>query len=130
MTLALPIHEDNRLKDTVKELFGSILNDDENEDDNSGSDDEEAALKKSELMKEKIRDIDWSRVASEIGNNRKSAECMRRYNKISGIRGTEKTAVLKGPWTEEEDRRVISLVRAHGAKKWSQIAAELPGEIR
>mmetsp|Transcript_35521 Transcript_35521/g.52039 ORF Transcript_35521/g.52039 Transcript_35521/m.52039 type:complete len:866 (-) Transcript_35521:166-2763(-) len=122
-------NEDNRLKDTVKELFGSILNDDENEDDNSGSDDEEAALKKSELMKEKIRDIDWSRVASEIGNNRKSAECMRRYNKISGIRGTEKTAVLKGPWTEEEDRRVISLVRAHGAKKWSQIAAELPGRI-
>ena len=34
-----------------------------------------------------------------------------------------------GPWTEEEDRKVISLVMAHGDKKWSQIAAELPGRI-
>lgn len=53
---------------------------------------------------------------------------MRRYNKISGHRGGEKAVALKGPWTEEEDLKVIALVRAHGAKKWSQIAAELPGK--
>ncbi len=64
-----------------------------------------------------------------VGNGRKSAECLRRYNKISGHRGGEKAAALKGPWTEEEDSKVIALVRAHGARKWSQIAAELPGEL-
>ena len=37
--------------------------------------------------------------------------------------------ISKGPWTKEEDEKIISLVRAHGAKKWSQIAAELPGRI-
>jgi len=34
---------------------------------------------------------------------------------------------MKGPWTEDEDKKVIELVKKHGARKWSQIAAELPG---
>ena len=33
----------------------------------------------------------------------------------------------KGPWTEEEDRKVVELVGKYGPKKWSQIASELPG---
>ena len=36
---------------------------------------------------------------------------------------------MKGPWTAEEDRRVVELVRKHGAKKWSLIATNLPGRI-
>ena len=83
----------------------------------------------SELERDKIRDLDWSRVASMVGNGRKSAECMRRYNKITGIRGGEKAGALKGPWTKEEDEKIMRLVEAHGAKRWSQIAAELPGRI-
>lgn len=79
--------------------------------------------------KDKVRDLDWAKVASMIGNERKSAECMRRYNKLCGNRGAEKAGALKGPWTKEEDQKVIQLVTAHGAKKWSQIAAELPGRI-
>ena len=35
----------------------------------------------------------------------------------------------KGPWTPEEDAKVIELVRAHGARKWSTIAQQLPGRI-
>ena len=34
----------------------------------------------------------------------------------------------KGPWTKEEDRKVIALVQQHGPKHWDQIASELPGE--
>jgi hypothetical protein len=83
----------------------------------------------SELERDKIRDLDWARVARMVGNGRKSAECMRRYNKITGIRGGEKAGALKGPWTQEEDDKIMSLVQAHGAKRWSQIAAELPGRI-
>jgi len=41
----------------------------------------------------------------------------------------EKQEILKTPWTPEEDQLVIELVATHGAKKWSQIAAFLPGRI-
>ena len=37
--------------------------------------------------------------------------------------------LIKGPWTKEEDERVIQLVNQLGAKKWSVIASSLPGRI-
>lgn len=36
---------------------------------------------------------------------------------------------IKGSWTEEEDRMLISLVNQHGTKKWTRIAEDLPGRI-
>jgi hypothetical protein len=89
-----------------------------------------AARKRVGVPKDKARDIDWAEVATQMGNGRKSVDCLRRYNKITGNRGGEKPGALKGPWTAAEDNKIISLVHAHGAKKWSQIAAELPGEFR
>ena len=61
---------------------------------------------------------------------RKPAECMRRYTKLRGAAkgGAEKAGASKGPWTEDEDKKVMELVEKHGPKKWSQIASELPGE--
>jgi hypothetical protein len=55
---------------------------------------------------------------------------MRRYTKLRGAAkgGAEKAGASKGPWTDEEDRKVIELVQTHGPKKWSQIASELPGK--
>ena len=41
--------------------------------------------------------------------------------------GGDKKEMSKGPWTEEEDRKVVELVGKYGPKKWSQIAQELPG---
>lgn len=78
--------------------------------------------------KDKIRDLDWALVAQKVANGRNSAECLRRYNKIVGNRATEAAAALKGPWTTEEDQKLMKLVKENGPKKWSQIAAELPGE--
>ena len=37
--------------------------------------------------------------------------------------------LVKGPWTKEEDDKVIELVGQHGACKWSLIASSLPGRI-
>eukprot|EP00048_Salpingoeca_helianthica_P016289 m.231504 g.231504 ORF g.231504 m.231504 type:complete len:573 (-) comp18382_c0_seq1:252-1970(-) len=37
--------------------------------------------------------------------------------------------IIKGPWTKEEDEKVIELVRSLGAKRWSVIAAHLKGRI-
>ena len=40
-----------------------------------------------------------------------------------------KPTLVKGPWTEAEDAKVVELVGRLGAKKWSAIAGHLPGRI-
>jgi len=125
-------NEDDKLK-RIMESLGLPLSDDEESSSEGQVDNPSSALKKVEHHKKKkqfLSVMNWSRVASMLGNGRKSSECLRRYNKLTnGNSSTEKITATKGPWTEEEDRKVIGLVMAHGAKKWSQIAAELPGRI-
>jgi hypothetical protein len=75
----------------------------------------------------------WGEVADAVGNNRTNVQCLQRYNKLTKnpARHGQPEAIavcMKGPWTEEEDKKVIELVGTHGARKWSQIAAELPGK--
>jgi hypothetical protein len=70
--------------------------------------------------------VDWTKIAKSHGNDRTSSDCMKRYNKITGVRNN-KLVAMKGPWTAEEDQKIVALVAANGARKWSQIAAELPG---
>ena len=101
-----------------------------------------------QIQPEQIRDIHWSTVSDRMhackiesikpqhANHhphsyiRKPAECMRRYTKLRGAAkgGAEKAGASKGPWTDEEDQKVVELVERHGPKRWSQIASELPGE--
>lgn len=38
-------------------------------------------------------------------------------------------SLIKGPWTEEEDRMVLHLVDKNGPQKWTLIAEHLPGRI-
>ena len=70
---------------------------------------------------------DWKeigRIVSAVsGNTRTEVQCLHRWQKVLD------PALLKGPWAAEEDAKVLELVRLHGAKKWSTIAAELPGRI-
>jgi hypothetical protein len=116
----------------VAELFDSDSEDDTEIDDleeEEEVDGQRAIRKRDGKEKDRMRDLNWPEVAKRIGNHRKSAECMRRYNKVSGSRGGEKAAALKGPWTADEDVKITNLVKAHGAKRWSQIAAELPGKL-
>ena len=37
--------------------------------------------------------------------------------------------MIKGPWTEEEDNKLVEMVLKFGAQNWSQIATALPGRI-
>ncbi|KAK3409851.1 hypothetical protein EUGRSUZ_J01929 [Eucalyptus grandis] len=41
-------------------------------------------------------------------------------------RGSHAT-LIKGQWTEEEDRKLVSLVKQYGVRKWAQIAEKLAG---
>ncbi|GKZ00799.1 hypothetical protein MPSEU_001031600 [Mayamaea pseudoterrestris] len=79
-----------------------------------------------ELLKqavEKYGTDDWNKIASQFKGERTTSECQTRYQKLKN--GTSKA----GPWTEDEDLKVVELVQKHGAKRWSLIAEELPGRI-
>lgn len=102
-------------------------------DQGSKSKDEDGSLKVIKREKNWFfhdHEVDWDEVALIMKNGRKGPECLRRYNKLMNkVNSYDKSGVaIKGPWTEEEDKKVVELVMAHGAKRWSQIAAELPGE--
>ena len=64
----------------------------------------------------------WKMIASYLPG-KSQVQCLHRWNKVLNPNLT------KGPWTEEEDRKVLDLVEQHGAMKWSVIASYLPGRI-
>jgi hypothetical protein len=64
----------------------------------------------------------WKSIASYIPG-KTEVQCLHRWTKVLNPN------VTKGPWTTEEDSRVVDLVALHGAKKWSVIAQHLPGRI-
>ena len=61
----------------------------------------------------------WKSVAVAV-RNKTEMQCFHRWTKHF-------SNGHKGPWSEEDDRRVVELVQHYGARKWSQIAAQLPG---
>eukprot|EP01041_Mallomonas_annulata_P001374 gene1374-2648_t len=64
----------------------------------------------------------WRHIASYL-EGKTEVQCLHRWTKVLN------PSLTKGPWTQEEDRKVIDLVATHGAKKWSLIANQLPGRI-
>ncbi|XP_064864615.1 transcriptional activator Myb-like isoform X1 [Oncorhynchus nerka] len=65
---------------------------------------------------------DWKLIASFLPN-RTDVQCQHRWQKVLN------PELIKGPWTKEEDQRVIELVQKYGAKRWSVIAKHLKGRI-
>jgi len=64
----------------------------------------------------------WKLISSRLPG-RSEVQCLHRWQKVL------KPSLVKGPWTAEEDRKVVELVKKLGAKKWSLIATNLPGRI-
>uniref|UniRef100_A0A6A7G5F5 Myb-related protein A n=1 Tax=Hirondellea gigas TaxID=1518452 RepID=A0A6A7G5F5_9CRUS len=66
----------------------------------------------------------WKRIASSFGVNKKTdVQCLHRWQKVLN------PELVKGPWTHEEDSKVLEMVDKFGPKKWSSIAKYLPGRI-
>ncbi|XP_044150220.1 myb-related protein A isoform X3 [Bufo gargarizans] len=65
---------------------------------------------------------DWALVACHF-MNRSDIQCQHRWQKVLN------PELVKGPWTREEDQRVIELVHKYGPKRWSLIAKHLKGRI-
>ncbi|XP_065524445.1 myb-related protein A isoform X2 [Lathamus discolor] len=81
--------------------------------------DEDEKLKK--LVEQNGTD-DWAFIASHL-QNRSDFQCQHRWQRVLN------PELIKGPWTKEEDQRVIELVQKYGPKRWSLIAKHLKGRI-
>ena len=66
--------------------------------------------------------LPWKQIA-ELFKDRTDVQCLHRWQKVLNPN------LVKGPWTPEEDAKVVELVNEFGPKKWSVIAAKLPGRI-
>jgi hypothetical protein len=78
-----------------------------------------------ELLRQAVTDFggkSWKKIASRL-SGRTDVQCLHRWQKVL------KPGLIKGPWTPEEDAKVIRLVRLHGNKKWSFIARQLKGRL-
>eukprot|EP00041_Stephanoeca_diplocostata_P025394 m.662365 g.662365 ORF g.662365 m.662365 type:complete len:623 (+) comp22740_c0_seq5:280-2148(+) len=64
----------------------------------------------------------WKKV-SEHFSDRSDVQCLHRWQKVLN------PELVKGPWTQEEDEKVVELVRKYGPKRWSLIAGHLKGRI-
>jgi myb proto-oncogene protein len=62
-------------------------------------------------------------VIAELFPDRSDVQCQQRWTKVVN------PELVKGPWTKEEDEKVIELVNKYGAKKWTLIARHLKGRI-
>ncbi|BFZ03960.1 hypothetical protein BsWGS_06999 [Bradybaena similaris] len=76
---------------------------------------------------EKLRKIvetkglhDWKVVCSFFAD-RTDIQCQHRWHKVLN------PDLIKGPWTREEDNRVIQLVNEYGPKRWTLISKHLKG---
>ncbi|XVE76366.1 hypothetical protein DITRI_Ditri12bG0166700 [Diplodiscus trichospermus] len=64
----------------------------------------------------------WKKIA-EFFPDRSEVQCLHRWQKVLS------PDLVKGPWTQEEDHKIIELVSSYGPTKWSVIAKSLPGRI-
>ncbi|KAK1420705.1 hypothetical protein QVD17_22521 [Tagetes erecta] len=64
----------------------------------------------------------WKKIA-EYFPDRSEVQCLHRWQKVLN------PELIKGPWTLEEDDKIVELVKRYGPTKWSLIAKSLPGRI-
>ncbi|KAJ4842978.1 hypothetical protein Tsubulata_017448 [Turnera subulata] len=71
---------------------------------------------------QRFKGKNWKKIA-ECFKDRTDVQCLHRWQKVLN------PELVKGPWSKEEDEKIIELVNKYGPKKWSTIAQQLPGRI-
>ncbi|GAA6233393.1 myb-related protein B isoform X2 [Lates japonicus] len=71
---------------------------------------------------QKLGPNDWKYIASYIPNHTEH-QCQHRWFKVLD------PELVKGPWTKEEDEKVIELVNLYGNKQWAMVAKHLKGRL-
>ncbi|XP_048795747.1 myb-related protein A isoform X5 [Lagopus muta] len=88
------------------------------EDDDFQYADHDYEVSQQRSLKKICNRVKWTR-----DENRSDFQCQHRWQKVLN------PELIKGPWTKEEDQRVIELVQKYGPKRWSLIAKHLKGRI-
>jgi len=114
----------------------ALVEDESRSKDSKGSNDNRTVFKRrasmgkwteeeDDLLREAVADYggkSWKKIASRL-SGRTDVQCLHRWQKVL------KPGLVKGPWTQEEDSKVVELVKLHGNKKWSFIARQLKGRL-
>ncbi|XP_040014401.1 v-myb avian myeloblastosis viral oncogene homolog-like 2b [Xiphias gladius] len=77
---------------------------------------------KLKALVQKLGPNDWKYIASYIPNHTEH-QCQHRWFKVLD------PELVKGPWTKEEDEKVIELVNLYGNKQWAMVAKHLKGRL-
>ncbi|XP_060926336.1 v-myb avian myeloblastosis viral oncogene homolog-like 2b [Limanda limanda] len=77
---------------------------------------------KLKALVQKLGPTDWKYFASHIPNHTE-LQCQHRWFKVLD------PELIKGPWTKEEDDKVIELVNIYGNKQWALVAKHLKGRL-
>ncbi|XP_061731564.1 v-myb avian myeloblastosis viral oncogene homolog-like 2b isoform X1 [Nerophis ophidion] len=77
---------------------------------------------KLKALVQKCGQNDWKEVAAHIPNHTEH-QCQHRWIKVLD------PDLIKGPWTKEEDDKVIELVSLYGHKQWAVVAKHLKGRL-
>ena len=119
---------ENKDENVNKNIQIDNLNNNENEEKNNIHLNKEKNLpeKSTEEKKEKeinsILNINWNKIAEKF-ENKNARQCQTRWQNILDPNR------VKGPWTKEEDLKLIELVKKFGPEKWSNISTYLPGRL-
>ena len=69
-----------------------------------------------------VSNVNWNKIAEKL-ENKTARQCQTRWQNILDPNR------IKGPWTKEEDLKLIELVKKYGPEKWSNISTYLPGRL-
>jgi len=116
------IHEDKSYENNIEVNNNPIYHNNNNIDFNlkttgKWSEDEDKVL--TELVS-KYGGKNWKKISSFI-SGRSSIQCLHRWTKIL------QPGLVKGPWTIEEDRKLLEWIRKEGPTKWTLCADFIKG---
>ena len=99
-----------------------IENENKTHSENLGENNINTQCDKGKRLNNPINNINWSKIAEKL-EKKNARQCQTRWQNILDPNR------VKGPWTKEEDMKLLELINKFGPEKWSNISTYLPGRL-